>query len=748
MSKEFNNHFDEVEMSENFKQNTLDRISQTHGHYAKKHDGQSTTRPSWYKRPRLLTKVLAIVLVFAIVLPLVIILPLNSNSYSIPSVRSPIAGANYAFAVRDEAHLTSLLNIENQRPSRPRNRRSFGCASENLGGAPDDMNTGEGGNANSQPPGSSGYTSTTNVQVEGMDEGDIVRNDGRFIYRLSPKGLTIVETAATGQINYIATIRYQNFAPIEMFTRDNLMVVIGGTRQTAPNPNGNSFSHWQWYNSWHNRTQIRIYDITNPADPVLLRFFEIDGQFNTSRIRLETNTLFFVVDFHVNGWNWCPVRRINYRASNRPYFRDCETAALKQLPFLNLFYTVQGVRMNSFMLLGSICLNDHEEDALVAGYLSAATLVSMSLNNLYTATTVWGTEGRNNWVDRTHISRFCLDTLHFTGTAVALGTPPSRHAIDEYNGYLRVATTYGAWWQSRNNDVYFASSVQIFDSSLNLVSYITGIAVGETMDSARFNGGFGFISTSPPWLIWDPLYTVDLSDHHNITISEGLETDGINQYLRHIPGTGLAIGIGQDAPPEGAAWQTGIKIELYDMRVGTGEMPVSLTKYTIYGEQTTAEILFNPRALLFMFCEVSKVGYVGFAAEAAAMRSSWSTITFVQGFYLWRIDASGGDAYAGLEFLGESRRERIVRPNAPTPGSAWVWETVYIDLLLPSFSNFDVNHYVFGNNQSWNWTARSEQFNGFIYRAVINQGYLFTVSNGVIAGYCMRTFDRVDEFLG
>ncbi|MCL2556736.1 MAG: beta-propeller domain-containing protein [Firmicutes bacterium] len=744
MSK-LNDYFDQIEVNDDLKHKTANQIRQ-----AKVNEGQGAKNTfPWYKRSRVWIRASACVLILAIALPLLLSLPLSNNIH-IPSVVPPIAGASHAFAIQDQEHLNSLFNIIDTVPSRNNsNGWHFGCTSSS---APDSDNNlfGQGGGDNAgdstvnAPPSNSGDrennsgpTSETNIQVDGMDEGDIVRNDGNYIYRLSPQGVTIVRTNR-GQIDHVITMQYQNFAPVEMIVNDNIMIILGGTRSEAPYWLLSNMSHsdWQWFSRWHDRVQIRVYDITDRSQPILTRFLEIDGRFNTSRVRIETNTLFFVVDFTSVVWNWCSRTQRSYRHVMLPYFRECVESELKRFSFQNLFYTVRDKRMHSFMLLGRIDLENAGEPANIKGYLSASDIISVSRYNLYTATTVWGREGRQ-WVDRTHISRFCLETLNFTGTAMVLGTPPSRHAIDEHNGYLRVAATYGAWWMSWNEDVYFASAVFVFDKNLKLVSYITNIAQGETMDSARFNGDFGFISTSPPWLIWDPLYTIDLRDHNNISISEGLETDGINQYLRHVPGTSFAIGIGQDASPEGAAWQTGIKIELYDMRIGTGEMPISLSKYTIYGDWTGAEILWDSRALLFFFCEDTLIGYVGFSAVAAGMRNAWNNVTFAQGFYLWRIDGVNGR----LEFLGESRRERLARHNAPTPGSSWVWQYVYVDLLLPSFSNFDTSMDIAVNWQNW-----AEIMSKYIYRAVLNQGYLFTVSDSMIIGYCLNTRQRVGYF--
>jgi len=734
MSK-FTNHFNRIEVTDELSDKTLMRIEES-----KRQEKVTSRHYQSPKQKRIRFRIVALASVFTLILlfPLLSVLALGIEN----TVSNPAYDFSRARQVRSVGQLNSLLSVREHTPRRPFGLLN-GCSSigspngglfggENRDTAVNDSAPPESSSGGGRP-GSGGGTSEINVQVAGMDEGDIVRNDGQFIYRLAPNGLTIVKTD-NGQISYVTSVAYRNFAPIEMYVRGNRMIIIGGTFDTAPN-------HWDMdrggfmsFRSFHRRVQIRVYDISNISQPNLERFFEIDGNFHTSRIRIETETLFFVVQYFTRTWN-PDVRQTEAR---RPYYRTSETADFSPLPLDNIFY-FRNNPTSSYMILGSIDLNDLDAKPHVKAYLSSSGIISVSPYNLYISTA----QRFFNWrggerTRRSYIARFSLEDLSHTGYVTVLGTPVDRHAIDEYNGYLRIATTYGNIW---NLDT-LASAVFVFNSDLKEVSRITGIAPRETMDSAAFSGNFGFISTSPPWLIWDPLYTVDLTDPYNPTISEGLETDGINDYLRPIPGTPFVIGIGQDAPPGGSAMQTGIKIELYDMKPGTDEMPESLAKYSIFGAWTFAEVLRNPRALLFMFDEDSKRVLVGFAAESAdwvqvgdGINSRRGHFIFSQGFFLFEIDALNGT----MEFLGTEQIMRIDGQDTT--------------ILLPTLSNFDTSSPIFpilDNNHNWNsgWQAQVNLSQKYISRAVINQGFIYTVSDTVIAGYCLCTFTRIDTFTG
>jgi len=534
-----------------------------------------------------------------------------------------------------------------------------------------------------------------------------------------------------------------------MYVRGDLMIIIGGGFSGTPSNWEFHNGGWMSWNSWHSRVIIRIYNIADTANPVLEQYYEIDGNFHTSRVQEDAETLFFVVNYWPHIWQYD--NNVWQREIRQPYFRTSPDGQFTPLCADDMFY-FDNCPNRSFMILGRIELNSPEAEPLIKAYLNNPGVIYVSGNYLYSS----NSQLFYNWhggirTQRSYIARFCLADLSYAGYATVLGLPPDRHAISEYNGYLRVATTLGLWWANRTfPDVdNLSSNIFVFNGDLEEVSRITNIAPREQMDSAAFDGSFGYISTSPPWLIYDPLYTVDLTNPYKPTISEGLETDGVNDYMKAIAGTPFAIGIGRDSDEGGSAWQTGIKIELYDMKPGTGETPESLVKHSIFGRGGFSEVLWNPRALLyFMYDEDNKRGFIGFAAESRDWGrfgddfSDWHSHTFAQGFYLFRFDGIAGT----LDFLGTQR-------TVTEKGTATVDERE-ITILLPPLSNFDTSQNVFplAKEENWNWQdswqAQLAAYSQFITRAVVNQGFIYTVSGNVIAGYCLVTLDWIDEYIG
>ncbi len=68
---------------------------------------------------------------------------------------------------------------------------------------------------------SSSTHSTTNVQVEGVDEADIIKNDGKYIYAISNGKLNIVDAFPAESAKIISTIDLNGATPNELFISSN-----------------------------------------------------------------------------------------------------------------------------------------------------------------------------------------------------------------------------------------------------------------------------------------------------------------------------------------------------------------------------------------------------------------------------------------------------------------------------------------------------------------------------------------------
>ena len=134
----------------------------------------------------------------------------------------------------------------------------------------------------------------------------------------------------------------------------------------------------------------------------------------------------------------------------------------------------------------------------------------------------------------------------------------NQFAMDEYQGFLRVATTTGSPWGGDGSE----SQVVVLgerDGVLTQVGAVGDMGEGERIYSVRFIGDAGYVVT---FRQVDPLYVLDLRDPENPTVSGELKIPGYSAYL-HPLGDGLLLGVGQDADSDGRT--LGSKATLFDV---------------------------------------------------------------------------------------------------------------------------------------------------------------------------------------
>jgi uncharacterized secreted protein with C-terminal beta-propeller domain len=157
--------------------------------------------------------------------------------------------------------------------------------------------------------------------------------------------------------------------------------------------------------------------------------------------------------------------------------------------------------------------------------------------------------------ERTQIVKVSLDLK-----PVAAGDIPGRllnqFSMDEYNGYLRVATTV-----RDTNDLY------VLDERLKIAGKIEDYGENERIYAVRFIGDKGYIVTFKQT---DPLFVVDLSNPQNPEIKGELKIPGFSSYLHPIS-EDLILGIGK----EGA----NVKVSLFD--VSDPSDPKEVDKYIL-----------------------------------------------------------------------------------------------------------------------------------------------------------------------
>jgi uncharacterized secreted protein with C-terminal beta-propeller domain len=429
------------------------------------------------------------------------------------------------------------------------------------------------GGAENAAPAASDY-STTNIQVAGVDEADIVKTDGEYIYLVSGNRTIIVKAYPPEQAQVLSKIEVAGTV-IGIFINGDRLVVFEEETPYYPYYDVRWEGAERIYLPYRApKTHIKVYDVSDRENPRLQRELSADGQYVSSRM--------------IGDYAYVVINEPVYEQDDTPNLPKVYSGGNEtEIPATDIYYS--DVADYYYMYTTIIAINtqnDDQEPTHETILLGASSNLYVSQNNIYLTFPVWG-RGIGDF-DKTSIHR-----IHIEGAEiepVAAGEVPgmvlNQFSMDEYDGYFRVATTtYG---QTTANNVY------ILNMSLNTTGSLTDLARGETIYSARFMGKRGYLVTFKQV---DPLFVIDLEDPYDPQVLGYLKVTGYSDYLHPYDETHI-IGIGKETTDAGTfAWYQGVKISLFD--VTDVSNPREISKLEIGDRGTDSPVLWDHKAFLF-----------------------------------------------------------------------------------------------------------------------------------------------------
>jgi inhibitor of cysteine peptidase len=425
-------------------------------------------------------------------------------------------------------------------------------------------------------PDASGSTGTdysgTNIQVAGVDEADIVKTDGEYIYIVSGARVIIVRAYPPEQAEVLSEIELDGLAVGIFINGDRLIILEGGTpyyympvRMSLIGP----------YVPYTPRTALKVYDVSDRRNPTLQREVSAEGDYISSR--MIGDHVYVVINEPVYGQEdevRLPVITVGEEE------KETEATDIYYYPTYDYFYQYTTI-------IAVDTQDDDQEPAAQTILVGASGTLYVSLDNIYLTLPVWGTV---MWsVETTAIHRIHIDGLdiEYVASGDVPGVLLNQFSMDEYDGYFRVATT--TWGESSLNHLY------VLDMDMQIVGRLENLAPGETIYSARFMGERGYVVT---FRTVDPLFVIDLKDPRNPTVLGELKITGYSGYLHPYDQNHL-IGIGREAEEaeEGDfAWFKGVKISLFD--VSDVQNPREVDKLEIGHRGTDSPVLWDHKAFL------------------------------------------------------------------------------------------------------------------------------------------------------
>ncbi len=428
--------------------------------------------------------------------------------------------------------------------------------------------------------------SETNNQEEGVDEADLIKTDGNYLYSLYKGQLIIVEAGEEGALGEAGRVEVGGYAN-ELFIYNDTAVVFSSLNDNDVSPelrydsqsldgvNYDCWDGWCWNENQYAR--ISLIDISEKTSPQVIRTVEYSGEYVTSR--LVDNALRVVIysplpaletqwyweEYDSDSW-WNSVSSVNtmykkiiQRNEDRinaltlddfmpgkldsadgevGYITDCNEALGSMTP--------TGIGLTTVV---SMDLDDVSKESATNTVFGARGIVYASTSALYLTTSreyvmdafitgLW--QGETSGIHKFDIARSDAAAFYLATGSVS-GRMLDQFCMGEHNDYLRVATTTGfAGWFENNNLENHVYVLREQGKLLETVGTLDGLGLGEEIYAARFMGDRGYLVT---FFEMDPLYTLDMSNPAAPQVAGEWHGPGYSTYL-HPVGENSVLSVG------------------------------------------------------------------------------------------------------------------------------------------------------------------------------------------------------------
>ncbi len=533
--------------------------------------------------------------------------PINTD-YSALRVAPSHEGA-LGYATNDEQLLQAVRNGL---------RMSLGGAS--AGGAVTDI---------AGPAGQQGTFSATTVQVDGVDEADLVKYDGQYIYTMRLHA----DPSIPGITSHVLTIARTEPATagtqvVSEFNVDGEQTLLpqlysvqsaeGATEYLA------AVSHD--YRGWidgpavtslvlkPDHTRIQLLDVRDPANVSQAWDIKMDGWLRASR-KID-DTLYLISSYRPRlAGLQLPADTQERKRANELRIRNASPQDL-----LPGYQENGGVRRALIapadcLLPADLAVNDAYSDLLVITALSLSqrrvvdvNCVSTNLNGVYLSRDslyVGGQDASVPAATSTSLHKFALDggDISYRASGMvsgSVGWQNAAHFMDEHDGDLRVVTSRFIFDSPTSGD--FVHRLHVLREANHELSVIATLPSsqrtapigkpGEQVHAVRFFGKRAYVVTAR---VTDPLYVLDLSVPEDPFIAGTLEIPGVSTYLQPLGAAGAEAVLAVGAQVDEMGLRTAVKVELFDVRDIT--QPRSIASQVFGDRGTSSEALSDPHAL-------------------------------------------------------------------------------------------------------------------------------------------------------
>ena len=494
--------------------------------------------------------------------------------------------------------------------------------------------------------------SGTNIQVAGVDEPDIVKTDGTYLYVVSNNTIKIIYAYPAENTSLLATITVNQTQSIQnifisgtrliIFTQNTYYPILYATDLKMEG----SFTSSSYMPPWYNNpeTNVIIYDVTDKTNPAQIKDIVIGGSFSDARL---IGDYVYVITVQ-SSYN-------NVDENQSPVPRILENNKAVDVPLSDIYYIDTPEKSTTLTNIVSINVHNDDEQIHAKIFLIGSTqTIYVSQNNIYITASSWyydytilkdlvdrllmpvlpdsiksqldtvqtldiedyQKQEVTQWIiqkyaqsmpndekqsiiqevvketERTIIHRISIDNGNITyeNQGNVFGYINNQFSLSENNGYLYVSTTIqgSSLWYFFGS-VETQNNVYVLDMELHIIGSVENIAPGEIIKATRFIGDKCYLVT---YKQTDPFFVIDLSTPTDPIILGQVKIPGYSTYLHPYDDTHI-IGIGKDGSQ--------VKISLFDVSDMTN--PVELANYSITDSEnswwTDSSALYEHKAFLF-----------------------------------------------------------------------------------------------------------------------------------------------------
>ena len=416
----------------------------------------------------------------------------------------------------------------------------------------------------------------TNTQTQGVDEGDIIKTDSRYIYYVGAdragtnNKLRIIDTQTMEAVfdSYLYDEKGDILWISDIYINGDVLVAICTTI------NGyNVYGSYSYNYSTTSKTIAMAYDITNRNQPKIIRSYNQDGMYKSSR--MVGSTLYTISQYYVRAESEEAIENVCIpKVDGVEIGCDCIFLPEKS--------------GDSYILLTAFDTSSKNSDVRSVAVLGNGSTYYCSEDTFYVIANDHNYEAEKVEVrDTTIINSFNINSMKisFKATGKVKGEVLNQYSLDQYNGKLRIATSYFNYTTQKNE-----SSLYVLDDKLDVIGKLENIANNEQIKSVRYMGDEAYVVT---FRNTDPLFAIDFSDPTKPAIKGELKIPGYSAYLHPI-GDDLLIGVGYEGDSQNADFNS-VKVSLFDISDPTNLKELDKLVYL----KSSTTVRDNPKTLIY-----------------------------------------------------------------------------------------------------------------------------------------------------